>query len=63
VYLARLPLEGFGADADTLRSKAVRFNLLVNDDDGGGREGFAFLAPGLGLGKAEPDKWPLLRFR
>jgi len=36
--------------------------LLVNDEDGGGREGFLFLSPGLGLGNTEPEVWPLVSF-
>jgi hypothetical protein len=62
VYEARLPLKGFGADADTLRSRGVRFNLLVNDDDGAGRKGFGFISPGMGRGGMEPDLWPGLIF-
>lgn len=62
VYEARLPLAGFGADAQTLRSRGLRFNLLVNDDDGAGRKGFAFIAPGMGRGPTSPEQWPGLLF-
>jgi len=60
-YLARLPLDGLGADAVVLKEEAFAFNLLVNDEDGGGREGFCFLAEGFGKAK-NPETWPLLRF-
>ncbi len=61
IYEARLPLADFGADAAFLRSKALGFNLLVNDEDGGGREGFCYVAEGLGKRK-DPSRWPLITF-
>lgn len=62
VYEARLPLAGLGADAESLRANGMRLNLVMNDDDGDGRKGFAYIAPGFGLGGAEPAQWPLLLF-
>ncbi|MDA3960652.1 MAG: hypothetical protein PF961_07665 [Planctomycetota bacterium] len=61
-YQARLPVKGFGADANFLRSKAIAFNLIVNDEDGGGREGWAFVAEGMGKGKNQVELWPLISF-
>ncbi len=61
-YLARLPFDGFGVTPKLLRTKAIRVNLLVNDDDGGGREGFCFIAPGFGFGKTQPEMWPQISF-
>ncbi len=61
-YVARLPFDGLGVDRKLLRSKAIRFNLLVNDDDGNGREGFCYIADGFGHGKTEPEKWPQISF-
>ncbi len=63
-YLARLPLEGFGVDAAFLRTRAVGFNLIANDDDndGGGRKGFSFIAKGMGLGTTTPEEWPRVVF-
>ena len=37
----------------------VRFNLLVNDNDGRGRKGYIAVAPGFG-GNLEPTQFPLL---
>jgi hypothetical protein len=61
LYEARLPLEGFGTDAARLTTEGLAFNLIVNDDDGHGRKGFAFAAPGLGI---RPDHalWPRIVF-
>ena len=58
-YVAKLPLDGFGADAAFLRTRAIGFNLIANDDDndGGGRKGFAFVAKGMGLGTTTPEEW------
>lgn len=60
-YKARLPFEGAGFDAAFLRTAAVGLNFIVNDEDGGGREGWVFLADGLGQ-STEPEKWPLFSF-
>lgn len=62
-YTIRLPYEGFGMTQEDLRTKAVSFNLIANDEDGGGREGFAYLAEGLGRGPLNIKKWPLLIFQ
>jgi hypothetical protein len=61
VYSARLPLDGLGIDVDFLTHKAIGFNLIVNDEDGGKREGFAFVGPGLGRG-TNVLSWPLVTF-
>ena len=61
VYSARLPLAGLGADVDFLCRKAIGVNLIVNDEDGDKREGFAFVAPGLGRG-TQVEEWPLVTF-
>lgn len=58
-YRIGLPCARFGLDAATLRD-GFRFNLIVNDDDGGVREGFVRLAPGIGESK-DPAAFP--RFR
>ena len=38
-----------------------RFNLLVNDNDGEGRDGWIHIAPGIGDSK-NPDKFPFVVF-
>lgn len=60
-YRVVLPYAGLHLDRALLRSRAIGFNLIVNDDDGGGREGWAFLAPGMGNSN-KPDSWPLICF-
>ncbi len=59
-YELSLPLEALSLTTDQLRD-GVRFNLLVNDNDGHGRDGYIRMAPGLGDG-AHPDRWPAIRF-
>ncbi len=65
VYRASLPLEGLGATAEVLRSRTTSINLIVNDDDndGGGRKGFAYIAKGLGVGTVTPEEWPRVTFK
>jgi len=61
-YDLRIPFDALGADAEALRSRGLRINLLVNDDDGDGRKGYAHLAPGMGRGTLDPEQWPMLLF-
>ncbi len=65
VYRASLPLDGLGATGDQLRSRTTSVNLVVNDDDndGGGRKGFAYIAKGLGVGAVTPQEWPRVTFK
>ena len=56
VYGAEIPLAALGVARETLR-KGFRVNLLVNDNDGGGREGWITLAPGIGE-KKDPAVYP-----
>ncbi len=46
---------------DILRN-GVRFNLLVNDNDGDGLKGWMQVAPGLGK-TIDPRQWPLLKMK
>ncbi|MDR0932594.1 MAG: hypothetical protein LBM70_06180 [Victivallales bacterium] len=55
-YEARIPFGVIG-----LTSKEFRFNLLVNDNDGFGRESFIRIAPGLGTGKST-ELYPKIKF-
>lgn len=61
VYLAKLPLEGLGLTPQILKEKAIGFNLILNDQDSGKREGFAFAAPGMGTGM-DTKLWPMVTF-
>lgn len=60
VYQASLPLAALGLNPETLR-RGLRFNLLVNDSDGAGREGWLHVAPNLGSDK-DPSQYPVLTF-
>ena len=61
VYEAELPLSAIGADS-AKRKLGIRFNLLVNDNDGEMRESYLALTPGLGEGR-RPDAYYLLSFQ
>ena len=60
-YSVTMPLEALGVDAAALRAGGVRFNLIVNDDDGGGREGWAQIADGVARSK-DAALFPLVVF-
>ena len=51
IYEAILPYPTFGMSDAELES-GIRFNLLVNDNDGQGRKGWLALAPGIGENKS-----------
>lgn len=49
-YLATVPFKTLGITAKTLK-KCFRFNMLINDNDLGVREGWIRVAPGMGNNK------------
>lgn len=57
-YDAEIPLDALGVKADAT-ANGFRFNLLVNENDGDGRDGWIEIAPGLGSGK-NPARYPAL---
>jgi len=57
-YEVSWPLSALALSAASVRA-GLALNLLVNDDDGEGRNGWIELAPGLGLSK-EPAKFPII---
>jgi hypothetical protein len=59
-YDIGLPCAAMGID-DAALERGIRFNLIVNDNDGGLREGFVRIAPGIGERK-DPSAFPLIRF-
>lgn len=59
-YEAAFPLESLGLTRELLES-GIRFNLLVNDNDGEGRDGWMHIVPGIG-GEKRPDQYPVLVF-
>ena len=59
-YDVELPYQPFGL-SDALLESGLRFNLVVNDNDGPLREGFIRIAPGIGERK-DASAFPLIRF-
>ncbi len=59
-YQAEIPFEALGLTPAMLKA-GIRFNLLVNDNDGEGREGWIHVAPGIGLDKV-PERYPFVIF-
>lgn len=57
-YEATWPLSALGLTRDNLRA-GIAVNLLVNDDDGEGRDGWIEVAPGIGHQK-DASKFPLV---
>ncbi len=47
-YEAKIPFKTIGLTPE-IAAAGIRFNLIVNDNDGDRREGFLALAPGLGI--------------
>ncbi len=61
VYDAVIPMATLGLTPELLR-QGIRFNLLINDNDGELREGWIHVAPNLGTNK-NPASYPFLIFR
>ncbi|MEM6394064.1 MAG: hypothetical protein AAF797_14960 [Planctomycetota bacterium] len=61
LYRLVIPCEALGTTAGQLRTQGMKFGLVVNDDDGGGREGWARISEGIARGK-NPDAFPLVIF-
>ena len=59
-YDLTIPESAVGADYALLK-QGIRFNLLVNDNDGEGRDGWMHIAPGIGENK-NPDRFPFVLF-
>ena len=60
VYCAKIPFETLGLTPELLK-EGFRFNLLINDNDGGGRQGWISIAPGIGERK-DPSQFPFVIF-
>ena len=61
-YGLSLPLSTFGLSAEALRRSGMRFNFMVNDNDGEGRDGWVQCAPGIASNR-DPSLYPLVRFQ
>lgn len=59
-YTVRIPFMTIGLNRN-VGGGAFRFNLLVNDNDGEGRESYIAIAPGIGESKT-PDEYPVVIF-
>ena len=59
-YFARIPFDAIGL-SEAAAQQGLRFNLLVNDNDGEMRESFLAIAPGIGREKTF-DAYPLVLF-
>lgn len=57
---ARISLAAVGLSEEAGRA-GFRFNMLVSDNDGGGRESCLAISPGLGDGK-DPGLYPVVKF-
>ncbi len=60
IYELEIPFQAVGMNQAALRS-GIRFNLLINDNDGEGRDGWLHIAPGIGENK-NPEKFPFIQF-
>lgn len=58
VYEMEIPFHSVGL-TDSLLKEGIRFNLLVNDNDGDRRESFISLAPGLGY-RNDDSRYPVI---
>lgn len=59
-YELSVPFRSIGLTPEIMRS-GFRFNLLVNDNDGEGRDGWIHITPGIGENK-NPDQFPYILF-
>ena len=57
-FFIRLPYEKLGLTPALIR-QGIQFNLIVNDNDGEGRDGWIQIAPGIGEGKT-PELYPFI---
>lgn len=61
-YMLSLPYETLGLYPDSLRRNGLRFNFMVNDNDGEGRDGWIECAPGISTGR-DATLYPFVRFQ
>lgn len=59
-YQVSIPLTALKLSPKLLR-QGFRFNLLINDNDGEGRENWIHIVPGIGESKT-PEQYPLVVF-
>lgn len=59
-YIANLPMSEFRLQPVASEGSDFGFNILVNDDDAGVREGFIEFTPGIGRTK-DPSLFPRVK--
>ena len=59
-YEVRIPLSSIGVTTELLKL-GISFNVLINDNDGFGRESFIAIGPGIGESK-DPSRYPVVKF-
>jgi len=59
-YEVKIPLASIGMNSNQLK-QGIRFNALINDNDGYGREGWIQITEGI-AGNRSSEKYPLLIF-
>ena len=57
-YIANIPLKTLHIDRNVLKN-GIRFNMIINENDGEGRDGWLQLAPGIGEAK-NTEKYPVI---
>ncbi len=60
-YHIRMPYEALGVERSALVEQGLRFNAVINDDDGGDREGWAQVSDGMARSK-DVKLWPRIVF-
>ncbi len=60
-YEVLMPFAALGVEPAQLKGQAIRFNVVVNDEDGGKREGWAQIGDGIARNK-NPELFPLVIF-
>lgn len=60
VYEIGIPMAAIGLTQKQLKA-GIQFNLLINENDGEGRDGWLQIAPGIGEAKV-PEKYPFILF-
>lgn len=61
-YALSVPYETLGLSPEVLRRSGLRFNFMVNDNDGEGRDGWIECAPGISTGR-DSTLYPFVRFQ
>ena len=61
-YAFSMPYSTLGLSPESLRNNGLRFNFMVNDNDGEGRDGWIQLASGISSGR-DATLYPFIKFQ